>query len=156
MLHSEQKCAHFCSKWSSVDMERVHSGIYELVQFGRSVSRLAHWRRAYGTNLTWLSIAYHIHNSFVAGQYTCINSLRTDNAYIRRWISHIDTDNGQIWNNGDFLSIGPIGINFSETVLEMQLSLKKMHSKISSAKRLPFCLGLNSLMSFYQWITGFI
>ena len=33
ILHSEQKCAHFCSEWSNKafwDMEQVHSGICEI------------------------------------------------------------------------------------------------------------------------------
>ena len=45
------------------------------------------------------------------------------------------------------LLIGPLGTNFSEIVIEIQtFSLRKMRLKMSSAKRQPFCLGLNMLM----------
>ena len=35
MVHSEQKCAHFCSEWSIVGHGQVHSGIYELGQLSQ-------------------------------------------------------------------------------------------------------------------------
>ena len=41
-----------------------------------------------------------------------------------------------IWTNDGLLLIGPLGTNFSEIVI-----------KVSSAKRRPFCLGLNVLKS---------
>ena len=38
-------------------------------------------------------------------------------------------------------------MNFSEILIEIQIfSFKKMHLKVSSAKSLPFCLGLNVLI----------
>ena len=44
--------------------------------------------------------------------------------------------------------IGPLGTNFSEILIEiLTFSFKKMRLKVSSAKRRPFCLGLNVLMS---------
>ena len=33
VLHSEQKCVHFCSEWSIWDMEQMHSGICEIGPF---------------------------------------------------------------------------------------------------------------------------
>ena len=49
-----------------------------------------------------------------------------------------------IWTNAGFLLIGPLGTNFSEIVIKIQrYSFKKMRFKVSSAKRRPFCLGLN-------------
>ena len=51
-----------------------------------------------------------------------------------------------IWTNAGLLLIGPLGINFSEILIEiLTFSFKKMCLKVSSAKRRPFCLGLNVL-----------
>ena len=52
-----------------------------------------------------------------------------------------------ILTNAGILLIGPLGTNFSEIVIEIQaFSLKKMHLKMSSAKRRSFFLGLNVLI----------
>ena len=49
-----------------------------------------------------------------------------------------------IWTNAGLLLIGPLGTNFSEILIEiLTFSFKKMRLKVSSAKRRPFCLGLN-------------
>ena len=51
-----------------------------------------------------------------------------------------------IWTNAGLLLIGPLGTNFSEILIEiLTFSIKKMHLKMSSAKRRPFCLCLNVL-----------
>ena len=51
-----------------------------------------------------------------------------------------------IWTNDGILLIGTLGTNFSEILIEIHaFSLKKMHLKMSSEKRRPFCLGLNVL-----------
>ena len=51
-----------------------------------------------------------------------------------------------IWNNAGLLVIGPLGTNFSEIFIEiLTFSFKKIPLKVSSAKRRPFCLGLNVL-----------
>ena len=51
-----------------------------------------------------------------------------------------------IWTNVGILLIGPLGTNFSEMLIEIQtFSFKKIHLKMSSGKRRPFCLGLNVL-----------
>ena len=51
-----------------------------------------------------------------------------------------------IWTNAGILLIGPLGTNFSETLIAIEtLLFKKMHLKISSAKWRPFCLVLNVL-----------
>ena len=51
-----------------------------------------------------------------------------------------------IGTNIGILLIWPSGTNFSEMLIEMHtFSFKKMHVKMSSAKRRPFCLGLNVL-----------
>ena len=69
-------------------------------------------------------------------------------------ITIIDSDNGLspsrrqaiIWTNVGKLLIGPWGTNFSEILIEIHASsFKKLHLKMSSGKRRPFCLGLNVL-----------
>ena len=48
------------------------------------------------------------------------------------------------WTNAEVLLIRPKGTNFSEILNEIRtFSFKKMHLDVSSAKRRPFCLGLN-------------
>ena len=52
-----------------------------------------------------------------------------------------------ILTNAGILLIGPLGTNFSEILIEiLTFSFKKMRLKGSSAKRRPFCLGLNVLI----------
>ena len=51
-----------------------------------------------------------------------------------------------IWTNAGILLIEPLGTNFSEILIGIQIfSSKKMRLKMSSAKWRPFCLGLNVL-----------
>ena len=57
-----------------------------------------------------------------------------------------------IWTNDGILLIGPLGTNFSELLIEIQIfSFKKKHLKVSSAKWRPFCLGLNELTIEACW-----
>ena len=52
-----------------------------------------------------------------------------------------------IWTNARILSIGHLGTNFNEILIEIQiLSFKKMGLKMSSAKWRLFSLGLNVLI----------
>ena len=56
-----------------------------------------------------------------------------------------------IWTNAGILLIGPLGINFSEILIEiLTFSFKKMCLKVPSAKWQPFCLGLNGLTAFLR------
>ena len=51
-----------------------------------------------------------------------------------------------IRTNAGILLIRPLGRDFSEILIEILIfSFKKMRLKVSSAKRRPFCLGLNVL-----------
>ena len=51
-----------------------------------------------------------------------------------------------IWTNAGLLLIRTLGTNFSEILIKILTFLfKKMRLKVSSAKRRPFCLGLNVL-----------
>ena len=57
-----------------------------------------------------------------------------------------------IWTNAGLLSIKILGKNLNEIVIKIQtFSFKKMHSKISSGKWRPFCLGLNVLSQLTHW-----
>ena len=59
-----------------------------------------------------------------------------------------------IWTNAGILVIWPLGTNFSEIPIEIQIfSFKKMCFKISSAKWRLFCLGLNVLKHLLVPIT---
>ena len=56
-----------------------------------------------------------------------------------------------IWTNAGILLIGPLGTNFSETLIKLvTFSFKKMRSNVSSGKWWPFCLGLNVLRTIIQ------
>ena len=51
-----------------------------------------------------------------------------------------------VWTDAGILLIGPLGTNFSEILIGIDIfSIKEMQLKISSAKCRPFCLGLNEL-----------
>ena len=58
-----------------------------------------------------------------------------------------------IWTNAGILLIGPMETNFNEILIAIHtFSFKKMHLKMSSGKRWPFCLGLNVLWwQAYLW-----
>ena len=75
--------------------------------------------------------------------HICVSNLTT-----------IGSDNGLsperhlaiICTNAGILLIGPLGTNFIEILVEIQIfSFMKMHLKMSSAKWRPFCLCLNVL-----------
>ena len=77
----------------------------------------------------------------------------------------ISSDNGLSpdWRPiAGILLIGPLGTNFSETLIETHIfSSMKMHLKMSSGKRRPFCLGLNVLkikckLSFFFFFFFFL
>ena len=90
----------------------------------------------------------------------------TIGAYLTHWgqVTHIcvskltiiGSDNGLspdrrqaiIWTNAGLLLIELLGTNFSEILIEiLTFSFTKMRLKVSSAKRRPFCLGLNVLIN---------
>ena len=55
-----------------------------------------------------------------------------------------------ILTNAGILSIGPLGTNLNEILIEIYtFPFKKMHLKISSAKWRPFCHGLNVLKKVF-------
>ena len=53
-----------------------------------------------------------------------------------------------IWSNDGILLIRPLGTNFNEILIEIDIiSFKKIRLKMSSGKWRPFCLGLNVLIT---------
>ena len=94
--------------------------------FGQSLSVLTHWGRVTQiciSNLTIIGSG----NGLSPGQRQAI-----------------------IWTNAEILLIGPLGTNFSEILIEIQIfSFKKMRLKVSSSGRWrPFCVGLNVLKDY--------
>ena len=85
-----------------------------------------------------------------------VNSLRpSDPSICVSKLTIIGSDNGLspgrrqaiIWTNAGILLIEPLGTNFSGILIEiLAFSFKKMHLKVWSGKRRPFCLGLNVLI----------
>ena len=60
-----------------------------------------------------------------------------------------------IWTNVGLLSIGPLQTYFREILTKIQqFPLKKMHLKMSSAKRRLCCLGLNVLRTHHYCYTA--
>ena len=110
--------------------------------------------------LHYMGISWMIHH--LSGMTTCENKINT--MRLTHWglVTHIcvskltiiGSDNSLspgrrqaiIWTNAGLLLIEPLGTNFSEILIEIwTFSFKKMHFKVSSVKRQPFCLGLNVL-----------
>ena len=59
-----------------------------------------------------------------------------------------------IWTNDGIVLIGPLGTTLNEILIEIHtFSFKKMHSKMSSAKWRPFCLGPNVLTIYVNMCT---
>ena len=59
-----------------------------------------------------------------------------------------------IWTKAEILLIGPLGTNFSENSIGIQIfSFKKLHLKMSSAKWRLFRLGINELRGTYNITT---
>ena len=77
--------------------------------------------------------------------HICISELAT-----------IGSDNGLspgrrqdiIRTNAGILLIGYLVTNFREIVIEIHTFWRKLHFKMSSAKRQPFCIGLRSYLAF--------
>ena len=107
---------------------------------------------------------YHIIDTLTADDLRALGTRTSAATVLTHWgrVTHIcvikltiiGSDNGLspdrrqaiIWTNAGLLLIGPLGTNFNEILIEiLTFSFKKMRLKVSSAKRLSFCLGLNVL-----------
>ena len=105
--------------------------------------------------MAWFNNAYMCHSAWPLTDVAVILTQwgRVTHICVSK-LTIIGSDNGLspdrrqaiIWTNAGILSIGPLGTNFSEILIEiLTFSFKKMSLKVSSAKRRPFCLGLNVL-----------
>ena len=104
------------------------------------------------TRMTYVSIDGLVEDSCDS----IFDSLRLSDIYMHICISKlaiIGSDNGLspgrrqdiIWTNAGML-IRTLGTNFTEILSEIHIfSFKKIHLKMLSGKRRPFCLGLNVL-----------
>ena len=97
------------------------------------------------------TMLYEVHWGRVA--HICVSKLTIIGSYNGlspdRHEAIIETKSGT-------LLTGPLGTNFSEILIEIYVfSFKKMHLKMSSGKRRPFCLGLN-LMDFKDAIWTYL
>ena len=129
MLYSSYKAAAFCEcfgdnhrvlKNSNVDCVVLHE------------------------HVVWINVYPHLLTHWGRVTHICIGNLTS-----------IGSDNGLspgrrqviIGTNAGILLIKPLGTIFSEILIEIHaFSFKKMHLKMSSGKRRPFCLGLHVLM----------
>ena len=80
-------------------------------------------------------------------------------------LATISSDNGLspgrgqaiIWTSAGILSAGPLGTNFSDILMGIQIfSFKKMHLKMSSAKWRPIYLGLKVLIQYCSFISRYV
>ena len=116
----------------------LQESMYQQVMF------VTPWEQSHLDRLSPTEVGYHVYLTHW-GQVThiCV-------AYLTIIASDNDLSPTRrqaiIWTNAGILLIRPLGTNFSEILIEIHtFSFKKMHLKMSSAKRLPFCLGLNVL-----------
>ena len=98
----------------------------------------------YSTLKTFLNIWYHyLLNHWGRTTHICVGNLTiigSDNGLLP------DQHQAIIWTNAGILLIGTFETNFSEiSIVILTFSFKKRRLKVSSAKRWPFCLGINVL-----------
>ena len=126
---------------------------------------LTHWcLNKITTILRWFFLVKMYYIFIQISTQSVSGSVLTVSQHLTHWgrVAHIcvsnltiiGSDNGLspgrrqaiIWTNAGILLIGPSGTNFSEILIEIHtFSIKKMHLKMSSAKRRLFLLGLNEL-----------
>ena len=116
-----------------------------------------------GSNFTARAQATILHNEFENYTYKIIllhlpgaNELThwgrvtsvTNHHWFRQWLVAWPAPCHYL-NHAGLSLIGPLGTNFSEILIEiLKFSFKKRPLKVSSAKRRPFCVGLNVLMDW--------
>ena len=107
-----------------------------------------------------LDSIYHIYHTTNMYRIDCCSHV----SHLTHWgrvthicvgkLTNIGSDNGLspgrrqaiVWTNDGLLLFGPLGTNFSEILIEiLTFSFKKRRLIVSSAKRRPFCFGLNAL-----------
>ena len=128
---NSQKTSHSSPSWAMVCL---------LLGFRKKVYRLVTKSYCICVQRDWL-ICWLTHWDRVT--LICVSKLTitgSDNG------SSPDRRQAIILTNARILLIGPLGTNFSEILIEiLAFSFKKMRLKVSSAKRRPFCIGVNVL-----------
>ena len=125
----------------------VHNLIPQLRHTKFNSYQKEHYFHSSGFQKGWIYCKHFTHLLTHWGRVThiCVGNLTTiglDNGLSPGWRQAI------IWPNAWILLIGAWGTNFSETLIKILVfSFKKMRLKLSSAKRQPFCPGLNVLMT---------
>ena len=123
------------------------------------------WRKTYWTyckmTAIWQTVFTTVFSSDKKFEFWLTHSSRVTHKCVSD-LTSIGSDNGLspgrrqaiIRTNAGILLIRPLGTNFSEFLVEILIfSFNKMRLKVLSAKRRPFCLGLNELryqLSFLQ------
>ena len=124
LLNTDQTFKQFNESGDKNSVENVAQMVM-LANRTLNISALTHWGRV---------------------TYICVSNLTitgSDNGLSPGWHQAI------IWANAGILLIGPLGINFSEILIEINtFSFKKMPLKMSSGKWQQFCLGLSVLKAF--------
>ena len=117
-----------------------------------------------------ISILVNYHRNISSTYVRTVNSVSLTSWYLSHWgrvtnicvgkLTIIDSDNGLlpgrrqaiIWTNVGILLIGPLGTNFNDILIGIELfSFKKIHLKMSSTEWRPFCLGLNVITGICHW-----
>ena len=122
----------------------LHSGpgcccIQCFIYLIHSVGDLLVLNLTYSISEIWITIQDFLLTHWVWATHLCIGNLTiisSDNGLLPGWHLAI------IWTNAGILVIGPLGTNYSEILIKIQIfSFMEMHLKWSSGKWWPFCLG---------------
>ena len=129
---------YYCSEAVNIEIRCLKSGLMKSRHMFRVLLMITIYYvvRELRMGNVW---AYLTHSGRVT--HTCVSDLTS-----------IGSDNGLspgrrhaiIRTNAGVLLMRPLGTNFSDFLVKIPIfSFKKMRLKVSSAKRRPFCLGLN-------------
>ena len=132
-----------CNRWEAISLYWTYDYVSKLGWKLNHVSKRG----------TWLPIMYFpcfSHWGWVT--HICVSKIIIIGSNNSLWPGRRQAS---IWTNTGMLLIGPLGINFSEILIDInKCSFKKMHLKISSVKWRRFRLGLDRLMSDADVILG--
>ena len=130
----------------SSGLEPYFTVVLSIVTWGRNISTIQHIKSKqiaqWLDNESEIHITYHL-THWGRVTHICVGKLTIIGSY-----NGLSPGRCQaiIWTNAGIFLIEPLGTNFSEILIGIQIfSLKKMHLKMSSAKWRPFCIGLNVL-----------
>ena len=143
---------------SFISFSKFHS-LFQITYFGNSISQIFNEilfksmiTRCSGNQTSLKMVLISIQITYCDNSMLLTNWGRVMHICVSE-LPIIGSDNGlspglrqaHIWTNAGILLIRPLGTNFCEISIEILTFSKKMRLKVSSAKRRPFCLGLNVL-----------